>query len=127
MQAWVPAAIAQIPDGAWQLLDDYPDGGEAQIAETAAPGGRRLIVRRTRLIGPRAELWPDGRHFAFITNRTDQLEIVEAEHREHAVVGLAIRDLQDQALAHSPSGRFNANAAWAVIGCLAHNLLRWTR
>ena len=126
MQAWVPAAIAQIPDSAWQRLDDYPASGAAQIAETAAPGGRRLIVRRTRLIGPQAELWPDWRHFAFITNRTEPVELVEADHRQHAVVELAIRDLKDQALAHFPSGRFNANAAWTVIACLAHNLLRWT-
>ena len=52
---------------------------------------------------------------------------VEAEHRQHAVVELAIRDLKDQALAHFPSGRFFANAAWTVIAALAHNLLRWTR
>jgi len=51
---------------------------------------------------------------------------VEAEHRQHAVVELAIRDLKDQALAHFPSAKFNANAAWTVIACLAHNLLRWT-
>jgi hypothetical protein len=68
----------------------------------------------------------DRTHFAFITNRTEPLELVEAEHRQHAVVELAIRDLKDQALAHFPSGRFNANAAWTVIGRLAHNLLRWT-
>ena len=43
-----------------------------------------------------------------------------------AVVELAIRDLKDQALAHFPSGRFYANAAWTVIAALAHNLLRWT-
>jgi hypothetical protein len=54
------------------------------------------------------------------------LEIVEAEHRQHAVVELAIRDLKGQALAHFPSGRFFANAAWTVIAALAHNLLRWT-
>jgi hypothetical protein len=126
VQAWVPAAIAQIPEADWQPLDDYPDGGEAQIAETTAPGDRRLVVRRTRLVGAQAELWPDWRHFAFITNRTEPLELVEAEHRQHAVVELAIRDLKDQALAHFPSGRFNANAAWTVIACLAHNLLRWT-
>jgi hypothetical protein len=41
-------------------------------------------------------------------------------------VELAIRDLKDQALAHFPSGRFLANAAWTVIAALAHNLLRWT-
>ena len=122
----MPGAIAAIAESAWRPLNDYPVGGEAQIAETTAPGGRRLIVRRTRLIGPQAELWPDWRHFAFITNRTEALEIVEAEHRQHAVVELVIRDLKDQALAHFPSGHFNANAAWTVIAALAHNLLRWT-
>lgn len=126
MQAWVPEAIMHIPETEWRTLFDYPDGGEAQIAETAARDGRRLIVRRTRLVGAQAELWPDWRHFAFITNRTESLELVEAEHRQHAVCELAIRDLKDQALAHFPSGRFNANAAWTVIACLAHNLLRWT-
>ena len=54
------------------------------------------------------------------------MAVVEAEHRQHAVVELGIRDLKDQALAHFPSGKFTANAAWTVIACLAHNLLRWT-
>ena len=61
-----------------------------------------------------------------MTNRTDALALVEAEHRQHAVVELAIRDLKDQALAHFPSGKYKANAAWTVIAALAHNLLRWT-
>jgi hypothetical protein len=98
----------------------------AQIAETTY-AGRRLIVRRTRLVGAQAELWPDWRHFPFITNRTDDIALVEAEHREHAVVEQVISDLKDQALAHFPSGHFNANAAWTVLACLAHNLLRWTQ
>ena len=34
-------------------------------------GRQRLIVRRTRLVGAQAELWPDWRHHAFLTNRTD--------------------------------------------------------
>jgi hypothetical protein len=124
LQFWVPDAIAEIPDSAWQPLADYPEDGEAQIAETSA-GGRRLIVRRTRLVGPQAELWPDWRYFPLITNRSEPLELVEREHRQHAVVELTIRDLKDQALQHFPSGRFNANSAWIVIACLAHNLLRW--
>jgi hypothetical protein len=124
-QGAVPAAIAAIPETDWQPLEDYPDDGEAQIAQTMI-GQQRLVVRRTRLVGPQAELWPDWRHFAFLTNRTDSLETVEAEHRQHAVVELAIRDLKDQGLAHFPSGRFYANAAWTVIAALAHNLLRWT-
>jgi hypothetical protein len=124
-QGHVPAAIAAIPETDWQPLTDYPDDGEAQIAQTMI-GQQRLVVRRTRLVGPQAELWPDWRHFAFLTNRTDALAVVEAEHRQHAVVELAIRDLKDQGLAHFPSGRFYANAAWTVIAALAHNLLRWT-
>jgi hypothetical protein len=121
----VKAAIAAIPQQEWQTLADYPEGGEAQIAQTML-AGQRLIVRRTRLLGAQAELWPDWRHHAFLTNRTDAIELVESEHRQHAVVELAIRDLKDQALAHFPSGRFLANAAWAVIAALAHNLLKWT-
>jgi hypothetical protein len=88
-------------------------------------GDQRLIMGRTRL-GSQAELWPDWRYFAFLTNRTEPLELVEAEHRQHAVVELGIRDLKDQALAYFPSGRYMANAAWTVIAALAHNLLRWT-
>jgi hypothetical protein len=124
-QKHVAAAIATIPETDWTVLADYPERGEAQIAETML-GDRRLIVRRTRLVGAQAELWPDWRHHAFLTNRTEPLAVVEAEHRQHAVVELAIRDLKDQALAHFPSGRFLANAAWTVIAALAHNLLRWT-
>jgi hypothetical protein len=125
MQPHVRAAIDRISDTDWQPLTDYPETGEAQIAETLL-GDRRLIVRRTRLIGAQGELFPDWRHFAFATNRTEPLALVEQEHRQHAVIELAIRDLKDQALAHFPSGKFNANAAWTVIACLAHNLLRWT-
>jgi hypothetical protein len=124
-QPHIKAAIAAIAEQDWVALEDYPEGGEAQIAQSLL-GHQRLIVRRTRLVGAQAELWPDWRHFAFLTNRTDALELVESEHRQHAVVELAIRDLKDQALAHFPSGKFLANAAWTVIAALAHNLLRWT-
>jgi len=124
-QKHIKAAIAAIPETDWQVLTDYPEAGEAQIAQTML-AGKRLIVRRTRLLGAQAELWPDWRHFALLTNRTEHITTVEAEHRQHAVVELAIRDLKDQALAHFPSGKFYANAAWTVIAALAHNLLRWT-
>jgi Transposase DDE domain group 1 len=51
---------------------------------------------------------------------------LDADHRRHATVELAIRDLKQGAgLHHCPSGAFLANAAWAVIATLAHNLLRW--
>ena len=125
MQKGVTEQVASIPEPDWITLKDYPKDGEAQIAETTY-SGRRMIVRRTRLIGAQAELWPDWRHFPFLTNRTEPLQVVEAEHRQHAVVELTIRDLKDQALAHFPSGQFAANSAWTVISCLAHNLARWT-
>ena len=120
----IRTAVEAIPEDAWRRID-YPADGEAQITETEY-GGRRLVVRRTRLLGAQAELWPDWRHFAFVTNRTDAIEIVEAEHRDHAVVEQVIADLKDQALAHFPSGHFYANSAWTVLAALTHNLLRWT-
>jgi DDE family transposase len=126
MQKGIRAAVDQIEESAWQRIAHYPKEGEAQIAETTC-GGRRLIVRRTRLVGAQAELWPDWRHFAFLTNRTEDITVVEAEHRDHAVVEQVIADLKDQALMHFPSGEFNANGAWTVLGALAHNLLRWTQ
>lgn len=121
----VAAAIEAIPGDAWLRLDDYPDTGEAEIAETTL-GEERLIVRRVRTLDEQQQLFATWQHFAFISNRSEPLELVEAEHREHAVIELVIRDLKDQALRHFPSGRFNANAAWTVIACLAHNLLRWS-
>jgi hypothetical protein len=117
--------IAAIPESDWVTIADYPETGEAQIAETVLKGFR-LIVRRTRLIGAQAELFPDWRHHAFATNRTAPLLVADVDHRDHAQVELAIRDLKDQALAHFPSGRMDANSAWTVIAALAHNLGRWT-
>jgi hypothetical protein len=121
----IRAAIDQIGEDQWQTLQDYPDTGEAQIAETTL-GQWRLIARRVRTLGGQDQLFDTWQHFAFLTNRTEPLAVVESEHREHAVVELAIRDLKDQALAHFPSGKFDANSAWCVIAALAHNLGRWT-
>lgn len=124
-RAHVREAIERIPEPSWQALDDYPPEGIAQIAEGSL-GNRRLIIRRTRLVGAQAELFPDWRHHAFITDRTEPLPQVEAEHRRHAQIELAIRDLKEgSGLNHAPSGHFFANAAWLLISCLAHNLARW--
>ena len=125
LQAHVRAAIEQIDEAVWQTLEDYPPTSVAQIAETEL-GDQRLIVRRVRTLDAQGELLPSWEYFPFATNRSEDIATVEAEHRQHAVVELVIRDLKDQALAHFPSGHFYANAAWTVIACLAHNLLRWT-
>jgi hypothetical protein len=121
----IKALIDDIPEQNWTAVPDYPETGEAQIAETKL-GTRRLVVRRTRLVGAQAELWPDWRYHCFVTNRTVPILIADIDHRDHATVELTIRDLKDQALAHFPSGRFAANSAWTVIAALAHNLARWT-
>jgi hypothetical protein len=52
---------------------------------------------------------------------------VEADHRRHAIVEHTIADLKHHAgLAHLPSGRFAANAAWLALVGIAYNLARWT-
>jgi hypothetical protein len=120
----VQQAITAIEETAWTPID-YPDGGVADVAETIL-GGDRLVVRRTRLVGTQATLWPDWRYHALVTDRAGTPVQLDADHRRHAVMELAIRDLKQGAgLRHCPSGKFLANAAWLVITTLAHNLLRW--
>lgn len=134
ISAHVRACIEAIDESAWRTIF-YPDGGEAQVAETTYVTGSRgnarslrLVVRRTRLSdSAQAALWPDWRHHAFITDL--ELPLIEADqfHRDHARVELAIRDLKEGAgLEHCPSGKFFANAAWLACAVLAHNLIRWT-
>lgn len=119
--------IDQIPETDWATLSDYPDTGEAQVAEHEHPTtGFRLIARRTRLVGAQADLFPNWRHHAFLTNRTLPVLVADTDHRDHANIELVIRDLKDQALRHFPSGEFAANMAWTVIAALAHNLARWS-
>ncbi len=132
--AHVKAAIARIPEQAWAPIG-YTAGGEAHVAETTLLAGERgkqrslrLVVRRSRLTdATQGELWPDWRHHAFITNRTDpDTSDADAYHRAHATVELAIRDLKNSTgLTHLPSGSFAANAAWLACATLAHNLYRW--
>lgn len=123
----VAAAIAAIPEDAWVEIAYTPDG-RAQVAECVY-GGRRLIVRRTRLVGAaQGQLWPQWRHFGFLTDLTDPDPVaLDRFHRAHATVELAIRDLKEGAgLEHVPSGNFSANSAWLCCAVLAHNLIRWT-
>ena len=133
--AKVTAAAEAIEDKAWKPIP-YPEGGTAQVAETAITTGRRdkreprelrLIARRSRLVGAQGELWPNWRYHCFVTDR-DDLDAVaaDAHHRAHARVELAIRDLKAGGLAHCPSGKFTANAAHLACAALAHNIARWT-
>ena len=134
--AKVKAAVDAINEKAWAPIA-YTEGGIAQTAETtietgprsrsAKPRTLRLIVRRSRLEGPQAELWPNWRHHCFVTSRSDlDAAGADAYHRAHARVELAIKDLKHSGLAHCPSGRFFANGAWLACAALAHNIVRWT-
>ena len=121
----VVKAVAAIDESAWTPIE-YSKDGQAEVAECEYKG-RRLIVRRTRLIGRQATLWPEWRHFAFLTDLEGDVVDVDAFHRAHACVELAIRDLKEGAgLEHVPSGQFFANAAWLLCAVLAHDLIRWT-
>jgi hypothetical protein len=144
----VAKAIAGIGDAAWTAIT-YPraiydtDTGQwlsaAEIAETTLtafinptdnPGRTttaRLVVRRVRIDTDRddqGELFPVYRYHAVFTDSRFDLPTTEAQHRDHAIIEQILADLNACALAHFPSGRFAANAAWLTLAALTHNLLR---
>jgi hypothetical protein len=130
----IQQAIAAIPDDAWVPIPYWLDGG-ADVAETTYTAFKntrdkvelRLIVRRVRPT-PGSQLALDVvfDYHAIVTDRDGPMLEIEADHRRHAVVEFAIRDLKAGGLAHVPSGIFTANAAWLGLAVLAHNLARWT-
>ena len=77
--------------------------------------------------GSQLALFARYSHHAFITDRDRETLELEADHRRHAEVENAIRDLKyGVGLNHMPSGRFAANGAWLTVQVIAHNLVRWT-
>jgi hypothetical protein len=133
-------------DGGWTPIH-YPDAfvdedtgeliSDAQVAEmpfTAfagkakrlrAPG--RLIVRRVRRLNPettdgQCELFDSWRHHAVFVTSPYVMWQAEAQHRQHAVHEQVNADAKASALAHLPSASFQANAAWATLWAIAHNL-----
>ena len=88
----------------------------------------RLIVRRVKPTpNSQLALLVDYSYHGFITDRDGDTLELEADHRRHAEIENAIRDLKyGVGLNHLPSGRFPANAAWLAVQTMAHNLARWT-
>jgi hypothetical protein len=88
----------------------------------------RLVVRRVRERNPappgQETLFPLWRYHAFLTDTDLSTVAADQTHRDHAVVEQVFADLIDGPLAHLPSGRFAANAAWLCLAAMAHNLLR---
>ena len=133
--AQLRALIEAIPEEDWAPIPYWMEGA-ADVAETeytpfdtkpdAAPV--RLIVRRVRPTpGSQLALFANYSYHAFITDRRGDTLELEADHRRHAEIENAIRDLKyGVGLNHLPSGRFPANAAWLAVQVMAHNLARWT-
>ena len=86
------------------------------------------IVRRVKPTpGSQLALFASYSYHGFITDRDGETLALEADHRRHAEIENAIRDLKyGVGLNHLPSGCFPANAAWLVVQVIAHNLARWT-
>ena len=88
----------------------------------------RLIVRRVKPTpGSQLALFASYSYHGFITDRDGANLELEADHRRHAEIENAIRELKyGVGLNHLPSGRFAANGAWLAVQVMAHNLARWT-
>ena len=151
MDPKVKAAIATIGDDAWTPIE-YTDAvfdeatstwvSRAEVAEiefTAFTSKKkadqvtgRLVVRRIPDLNPSAKngqetLFDTWRFHAFFTTtdpNTADTVAADKTHRGHAIIEQVHADLKNSALAHLPSGKFTANAAWLVVAAMAFNLTR---
>ena len=147
----VKATIATIGQDAWTPIE-YTDAvydeqanrwvSRAEVAEipfTAFTSKKkaeqvtgRLVVRRIPDLNPsktdgQATLFDTWRFHAFFTTTDPGVaDTVAADktHRGHAIIEQVHADLKHAALAHLPSGKFTANAAWLVLAVMAFNLTR---
>ncbi len=147
----VKAAIATISDDAWTTIEytdavfDEPTStwvSRAEVAEiefTAFSSKKkaeqvtgRLVVRRIPDLNPAAKngqdtLFDTWRFHAFFTTTDPKMAgtvAADKTHRGHAIIEQVHADLKHAALAHLPSGKFTANAAWLVLAVMAFNLTR---
>jgi hypothetical protein len=151
MDPKVKAAIATIGEDAWTPIE-YTDAvfdeqtktwvSRAEVAEigftaftsrkTAEQVRGRLVVRRIPDLNPGGKdgqntLFDTWRFHAFFTTTDPAVaDTVAADktHRAHAIIEQVHADLKHAALAHLPSGKFAANAAWLVLAVMAFNLTR---
>jgi hypothetical protein len=151
MDPKVKAAIATIGDDAWTPIE-YTDAvfdertnawvSRAEVAEIAFTAFTskkkpeqvtgRLVVRRIPDLNPKSNhgqetLFDTWRFHAFFTTTDPGVaDTVAADktHRGHAIIEQVHADLKNSALAHLPSGKFTANAAWLVLAVIAFNLTR---
>ena len=116
--------IEAIPEADWTPIPYWMDGA-ADAAETAytpfhtepdATPVRRIVRRVKPTPGSQLALFATYSYHGFITDRDGDTRELEADHRRHAEIENAIRDLKyGVGLNHLPSGRFAANAAWLAV------------
>ena len=150
MNPSIEQAIETISDAAWAPIE-YPGStrheetgrlvSRAEVTEipytafTSKKGQQitgRLVVRRIPELGPTAlrdepTLFDTWRFHAFFTTvAADELDTIAIDqtHRHHAIIEQVNADLKASALAHLPSGKYAANAAWLVLAVIAFNLTR---
>jgi hypothetical protein len=119
-----PGAVIDPDTG--QLISDA-QVGEVEytaFADTEHQITARLVVRRVLDANTQDPLFPVWRHHPFFTNSTQPAPEADITHRGHAICETVWSDLIDGPWAHQPSGTFAANAAWAVLAAICHNLLR---
>ena len=147
----VKATISSISEDAWAPIE-YTDAvfdettntwvSRAEVAEigfTAFTSKKkeeqvtgRLVVRRIPDLNKdkkdgQETLFDTWRFHAFFTTTDPGVaDTVAADktHRGHAIIEQVHADLKHSALAHLPSGKFTANAAWLVLAVMAFNLTR---
>ena len=149
----VKKAIAAIADDAWTTIEYTDAVFDEDHRRVDLPGrGRRDRLHRVRLPEARPTRCPAGWWCAASPTSTPSaeppgrtpcstpggstpssppptptvLDTVAADktHRGHAIIEQVHADLKNSALAHLPSGKFTANAAWLVLAVIAFNLTR---
>jgi hypothetical protein len=125
-------AASQIADEHWASCLDK-DAEVAEFGYRLRDGGtfRRYVVKRIQIPpGKQATLWEGGyRYWIFATNdHTSDAAVLEAEHRQKAVVETGMAELKSNFGLHAfRKHGFMANWAWLLVVCLGHNLCCWAQ
>ena len=149
----VKTAIAAIDDDAWTPIEytdaifdeahrrvDLPGRGRRDPRSPRSPPGRRptrspagwscaaspTSTPSDKATGRTPCSTPGGSTPSSPPPTPHALDTVAADktHRGHAIIEQVHADLKNSALAHLPSGKFTANAAWLVLAVIAFNLTR---
>ncbi|WAX76774.1 hypothetical protein [Streptomyces sp. KMM 9044] len=102
------------------FLRSFSHGHNRQLHRVHREFLTRLATHTPLLPGAgQGELFTSWRYHPVFTNSPFTMLEAELHHRQHAIA-----DGKSPALAHLPSGDFQANAAWLTLWAMSHNLLR---